>query len=197
MRKVTRQVAFEPTGWTPERARKVGELFDGLAADWATRLGEGRSDALHDALDRGGPYRTDALCVELGSGVGLFTPDLIERGRFDNVVAVDLSLEMLRRAPAGTPRLQADASRLPFADGTVATAVLVNMLLFPVELDRVLDRRDGTLVWANTFGPATPIHLSAEDVLRAMPGAGDAWDGVHAEAGWGTWAVLRRAGRPS
>lgn len=34
MREVTRQIAFEPGGWTPGRADKVAALFDGLAAEW-------------------------------------------------------------------------------------------------------------------------------------------------------------------
>ena len=40
----------------------------------------------------------------------------------------------------------------------------------------------------NTLG--TPIYLPADDVERALPGR---WRGTDSEAGWGTWAVLRRA----
>ena len=186
MRKVTRQVAFEPDGWTPERADKVKELFDGLAAEWHTRGSDDRMTGIDDALDRGGPFPA-GVCLEAGSGVGLLTPRLVER--FDQVVAFDLSFEMIRRAPDIAPRLLADSSKLPFADGTIATLVLVNMFLFPAEVDRVL-RRDGALLWVNSLGPATPIHLTADEVERALPGE---WDGVHAEAGWGTWASFRRA----
>ena len=187
MRNVTRQVAFEPGGWTPERAERVAQLFDGLAPEWHTRGSPERTDALVDALARGGPFGEDRPCLELGSGIGLFTERVVERFGAGNVVAVDLSYEMLRRAPADlAPRLQADAVRLPFRDATFATAVLVNMLLFPHELARVAD----TVLWVNTVGDATPIYLSAEDVEAALPGA---WDGVHADAGWGTWAVLRKA----
>jgi len=35
MRKLTRQVAFDGA-WDAERAKKVGDLFDGMAADWST-----------------------------------------------------------------------------------------------------------------------------------------------------------------
>jgi hypothetical protein len=190
MREVTLQVAFDPAGWTPARAARVAQLFDGLAPEWHTRMTPGRAEALTDALDRGGPFdatTTTRPCLELGSGVGLFTDVVTRRFGRDEVVAVDLSYEMLRRAPAElAPRVQADAASLPFADGTFATAVLVNMLLFPHEIARVAR----TVVWVNTVGDATPIHLSADEVERALPGE---WDGVHAEAGWGTWAVLRRA----
>jgi len=41
----------------------------------------------------------------------------------------------------------------------------------------------------NSLGECTPIHLPAEDVARALPGE---WAGTAAEAGWGTWCVLRR-----
>lgn len=186
MRKVTRQVAFEPGGWTPERAAKVGELFDGLAPDWHNQMTRFRHVPLDDALTRGGPF-APGPALEVGSGTGLFTPSL--RAVWPTVVACDLSMEMLLRAPAeGAGRVRADASRLPFAGTTFVAAVLVNMLLFPAEMDRVLAPH-GTLIWVNTIGDATPIHLSAADVAEALPGQ---WGGVHAEAGWGTWAALRR-----
>ena len=187
MRAVTRQIAFEPGGWTPERRAKVAGLFDSLAPDWHEKDVANRHDALLDALDRGGPFPAGP-CVELGSGIGAFTGDLTER--FDQVVAVDVSAEMLRRAPAAlAPRVLADSAALPFADGTVGTAVLVNMFLFPAELDRVL-APDGAVVWVSAMGDATPIYLDAADVEAALPGE---WAGKAAAAGWGTWAVFRRA----
>jgi len=191
MRKVTQQVAFEPGGWTPERAERVAMLFDGLAPEWHTRGSPERTDALVDALARGGPFDKRRPCLELGSGIGLFTDRIVDRFGRGHVVAVDLSYEMLTRAPADlAPRAQADAARLPFRDATFGTAVLVNMLLFPREMARVAT----TLVWVNTVGDATPIHLSAEEVETALPGA---WEGVQAEAGWGTWAVLRKSAGPN
>ena len=186
MRKVTRQVAFEESGWTPERAVKVRSLFDELAPEWHTRSSEHRFEPVGDALDRGGPIPA-GLALELGSGTGLLTEWL--SARFPALIAVDLSLEMLRLAPATPPRLLADGSRLPLRDGAASVVLLINMLLFPAEVDRVL-APDGALVWVNTSGDRTPIHLSAEELDDALPGA---WHGVAAEAGWGTWAVLRRA----
>lgn len=186
MRTVTHQVAFEPGGWTKERSAKVAELFDGLAPEWHTRRGPESAHPLVDALARGGPFPAGPT-LEAGSGVGAFTAEIA--ARLDDVIACDLSYEMLHRAPAASaPRCQADASVLPFADGTFGLVVLVNMLLFPHEMARVL-RPDGSLVWVNTIGDATPIHLAAEEVHRALPGT---WEGCHAEAGWGTWVVLRR-----
>ena len=187
MRKVTRQVAFEPEGWTEERKAKVETLFDDLAPEWHTRDHPYRAQPLIDAFERGGPVPT-GRCLELGSGTGIATPWLAER--FALVMAAELSPEMLKLAPAGVgSRLRADGSRLPLRDHSVDAAVLVNMFLFPTEMVRVV-HPDGVIVWVNTSGDRTPIHLTADEVDSALPGE---WDGVASEAGWGTWAVLRRA----
>jgi SAM-dependent methyltransferase len=188
MRAVTRQIAFEPGGWTAERRGKVAELFDGLAPGWHSHLHDPqRSAPLEDAYARGDIPR-GGRCLEVGSGDGQNTAYLASH--HDVVLAADLSIEMLVRAPADVgARVRADAGSMPLRAGTVDTAVLVNAFLFPHELDRLL-AADGTLVWVNTAGDLTPIHLTTDDVVRALPGT---WDGVESAAGWGTWAVLHRA----
>ena len=184
MRKVTREVAFEG-GWSPERARKVAELFDGLAPEWHTRMKDERWEPLRDALERG-DVPAQGLCVELGAGTGHASRELARR--YPRLVAVDLSREMLRRRPPGLGwAVRADAAQLPFRDGAADVLVLANMLLFPAEVTRLLAPR-GALVWVNSLGDRTPIHLSAEDVARALPG----FAGVASEAGWGTWCVFRK-----
>jgi ubiquinone/menaquinone biosynthesis C-methylase UbiE len=73
-----------------------------------------------DALDRlvgAGP----GLCLDLGCGTGVAIPELVERGW--RVVGVDLSGDQLRlaRQRAGAPGaslVAADATALPFADGS-------------------------------------------------------------------------------
>ena len=186
MRKVTRQVAFEPDGWTPERAEKVTLLFDTMAPQWQERTTEERRAPLRDALARGN-VKVGGVCIEIGSGTGSSSPDLVRH--FDTVLALDLSREMLRHAPdRPAHRVQADATRIPVADGGADCLVLVNALLFPKGMARAL-RPGGTLVWVNSLGDRTPIHLPAGDVEKAMPGE---WEGVAAEAGWGTWCALRR-----
>jgi SAM-dependent methyltransferase len=189
MRKVTRQVAFESGAWTPERAAKVAQLFDAMAPEWGARTSQERQDVLRDAISRGdlGEPGQRRSCIEIGSGTGSSTKDLA--GCYDRVVALDLSREMLRHAPPEPGlRVQADAARLPLANACADAIVLVNALLFPNEVDRVLAPR-GVLVWVNSLGDRTPIHLSAEDVAKALPGE---WTGVAAEAGWGIWCTLRR-----
>lgn len=186
MREVTRQVAFDPTGWTPQRAARVRELFDGLAPEWHTRATGGRLDPLVDALDRGGPIRPGRW-VELGSGTGLLSGFLAGRCRL--LMAMDLSAEMLRLAPPEPGhRIRADGAQMPLPDGSVDALILANAFLFPAEVRRVL-AEDGVVVWVSSRGDGTPIYLPAEDVVSAL---GPGWEGVASEAGWGTWAVVRR-----
>lgn len=199
MRAVTRAVAFDPDGWTPERQAEVVALFDDLAPDWNTRNVPGRELPLLDALDRGlaaapAPAGTTddghgrGLAIELGGGTGLDSAHLA--ARVDTVVTIDISPEMLARIPDGpTFPVQGDGSRLPLADGSVDALVLVNMFLFPQEAERVLAPH-GVIVWVNSRGPETPIHLTADEVDAALPGR---WDGVGSQAGWGTWSVHWRS----
>jgi hypothetical protein len=46
------------------------------------------------------------------------------------------------------------------------------------------------LIWVNSSGEQTPIHLTTEEVVVALPFA---VSGVESRAGAGTWCVLRRA----
>jgi len=184
MREVTETVAFD-AAWDFSRREKVRELFDGMAAEWSSRATPEREASILDALDRGG-LAGDTV-IELGSGTGLGTGHLIER--FDDVVALDLSMAMLRHQPDLAPKVQADASVLPFRDDAADLLVLVNMLLFPAEVDRVL-RPGGGLLWINTLGHETPIHLSPEAVVDALPGS---WTATAGRAGSGLWAAVQRA----
>jgi hypothetical protein len=191
MRAVTRAVAFEPDGWTPERQAEVVELFDRLAPEWSSRDVAGRELPIVDAFDRGVAALAPAhpaVALELGGGTGLYSALVAER--CTTLVTLDLSWEMIRLVPDG-PALpvQGDGANLPLPGGSVDVLVLVNMFLFPTEVDRVLTP-DGVVVWINSRGPETPIHLTADEVDQALPGH---WDGVASRAGWGTWSVHRRA----
>lgn len=189
MRVMTRRAAgLQAPPWDAGARHEVATLFDGLAPEWHTRTSPERARVVTDALDRGqvGP---GATALELGSGIGAYTATL--GARFGAVVAMDLSLEMLRLAADGPGhRVLADAHRLPLTDASVDAVVLVNMLLFPDEVDRVL-RPCGFVVWVNSSGEATPIHLMPEEVVDALPGP---WTGTWARAGTGLWTVLRRVG---
>jgi SAM-dependent methyltransferase len=186
MRKVTRQVAFDHA-WDAERAAKIAALFDAMAETWSRdHAAPERVAPLADALDRGDV--PSGLVLELGSGTGLGTEVLRDR-RGGPIVALDLARDMLRHAPPEYgARVHGDASALPVAGGSVAVVVHVNALLFPAEVDRVL-APGGAVVWVNTLGEQTPIHMPVADVVEALPGA---WEAVASRAGTGTWGVIRR-----
>ena len=184
MRVMTRRAAGltgEP--WDDEARTLVASLFDALAPTWHTRDSPERQLVVEDALARGEVQGRGAL--EVASGTGAYTARIGRR--FDHVVSLDLSSEMLRLATGD--RVLADAAAVPLADGSVDTAVLVNAFLFPAEIDRVL-AVNGCVVWVNTSGDRTPIYLPTEDVAAALPGE---WSGVESRHGSGTWCVLRRS----
>jgi SAM-dependent methyltransferase len=186
MRIVTRRTAFEPNFWSPAEATRVAGFFDDLASGWDTRLGSGELMPLDDALARGGPF--GPRCLEIGAGTGKGTEILV--GHFADVYALDLSLGMLRHfADIPASLILGDGAHLPLADASVDAIVLVNAFLFPAELDRVL-APGGAIIWVNSLAEDTPIHLPAADVVKALPGA---WTAIASEAGWGSWAVVRRA----
>lgn len=186
MRKLTRAAALGER-WTVDDARRVASIFDGLAPEWTEgRVSPDKAVIVDDAIDRG-EAPTDGQWLELGSGTGAGTRILHRRGI--DQISVDLSPGMLSHAPEGlAPKVRADSSRLPFTDDSFDVVLMINMLLFPDEVDRVL-RAAGSVVWVNTRGDQTPIHLPPDDVVRALPGT---WSGVSSRAGAGLWAVLRR-----
>ncbi len=190
MRIATRRAAgIEGGGWTDELRGEVAAYFDELAVEWHTRTSPERMAVVRDALSRG----LEALrppagsAVEVGSGIGSYSDAIAER--YATVIAIDLSLEMLKQAPGGPAhRVQADGAQLPLGDSSVAAVVLINAFLFPAEVARVLSP-DGILVWVNSSAERTPIHLSPDDLVAQLPGA---WNGVSSRAGEGLWCVLQR-----
>lgn len=191
MRIATRRAAgLDAGGWTQQLRQEVGEFFDTLSGEWHTRTSPLRTAVVMDALERGlGRQASGAgVAVEVGSGIGTYSGLLAQR--FATVLAIDLSLAMLRQAPGGIAyRIQGDGAMLPLRDSSVAAVVLINCFLFPAEVDRILST-DGVLVWVNSSGKQTPIFLDAEELLSALPGE---WTGTSSQAGEGTWCVLRRA----
>jgi len=190
MRIATRRAAgLDADGWTRDLRDHVEDYFDDLADEWHTRSSPERTAVVTDALSRGlGHVRAPVgTAVEVGSGIGAYSSLIAER--FERVIAIDLSLEMLKRAPAGPAhRVQADGASLPVGDSSAAAIVLINAFLFPAEVERAL-APDGTLVWVNSSGEQTPIYLSVDDLVARLPGE---WAGAASRAGEGHWCVLRR-----
>ncbi len=186
---MTRRIAgLEPGSWDRESEVLVTRTFDALAPEWHTRTSPERTAIVDDALSRGlDPLLGESrLGVEVGSGIGTYTP-LLE-SRFDVLLAVELSAQMLARAPEAGCRVRADGGRLPVRDGAADAVVLINAFLFPDEVARVL-RIGGVLLWVNSSGDQTPIYLSTADVGSALPFP---VRGVESRAGAGTWCAVVR-----
>jgi SAM-dependent methyltransferase len=185
----SRLTAADPSRWTTDRARESIRRYAELAACWDAERGSYRPIPLQDALHRGGPLPAGA-CAEVGAGTGLLTPLLLRV--WPRVLSLDLSPDMLARS--GAPwRVRADAARLPLPTGCLAAVVLADAPLFASEVCRVL-RRDGVVVWSNALGDAAPHYVPVDALLAALRRyqGSSSWRAVASEAGWGSWAVLRR-----
>jgi SAM-dependent methyltransferase len=189
MRTMTRRAAgLEGDAWDDEARATVAAYFDELAPEWHTRTSPQRDAVITDALARGLDGVRGDLCVEVGSGIGAYTPQLASR--WGRVLATELAIEMLQRAPRDVGhRLLADGAQLPLPDAAADAVVLINCFLFPDEVARIL-APNGVVLWVNSSGAETPIHLAPDEVVEALPGR---WEGVRSGAGIGIWCALRRA----
>ena len=110
------------------------------------------------------------VVLDLGCATGSATPALAKRFRGATILAVDLSLPMLKRCRtkrgwfSKTHAVQADASSLPFADQSID--VIYSNLLLPwvndpanavLEVSRVL-RKDGLFVFSS-LGPDSLLEI--------------------------------------
>ncbi|HYZ28779.1 MAG TPA: class I SAM-dependent methyltransferase [Thermoleophilaceae bacterium] len=142
----------------------VKRFWDRMAAMWDANESPNRTQSLRAAIDAvGQPQRI----LEIGTGTGSGAAILKARFPDADVTGVDLSPEMVRIAQAKVPGVTfepADASRLPFADGSFDLVAQNNVPVYFDELARVLAPRGRVLI-ASTFGPATPYY-TPHNVLR-------------------------------
>jgi SAM-dependent methyltransferase len=161
-RVATRAVVTRPGLWRLFRA-PLRAQFDRLAPVWHDRRGPEALAPLAAVLDRLETVPRNVL--DLGTGTGKAAYLVAERFPEAQVAGVDLSPRMVeearRRLPeelSGRVRFEvADASSLPFPDGSFDLVVLLNMIPFFNELARVT-APGGTVVVASFAGPATPIY---------------------------------------
>ena len=183
------EILDDPSCWTRDLANFTTQVFDAMAENWVDERGGYRAAPLLDALDRGGAPGI-GQCLEIGSGTGVLTPSLEER--WGDVVSVDLSMEMMLRRPTGG-QVRADASALPFPEGSFDVIVIGDAPLFADEMVRVL-ASSGTLIWSNALGQGAPYYQRTIDLWDALVRAAPypAWSAVESEALWGSWVVFRR-----
>ena len=154
---------YAPWLWGLVRS-PVKRFWDRAAAHWDANEMPNRTQSLQAALDAlGRPQRI----LEIGSGTGSGAAILKARFPDAEVTGVDLSPEMVRIAQAKVPGVTfepADASRLPFADGSFDLVAQNNVPVYFNEVARVL-APGGRVLITSTIGPATPYY-TPHKVLR-------------------------------
>jgi SAM-dependent methyltransferase len=197
-RVATRAVVARPWSWRLLRA-PLRKQFDSLAAAWEGRVGPEGLMPLGAALERLELPPTRVL--DLGTGTGKAARVAAKLFPAAEIVGVDLSGQMIREARRLLPtelekRVRyevADASTLPFESGGFDLVLLMNMIPFFEELARVV-APDGTLVFAFTSGPETPIYVPTRTLQeRLIPHGFERWEEI--QAGPGTAVIARRAKR--
>lgn len=146
--------------------------FDRLAGVWESRRGPEALAPLVAALERVPAARA---ALDLGTGTGKAARLLAQRYPEASVVGVDIASAMIEQARAllpaeleGRVRFEvADASALPYPDGSFDVAVLLNAIPFFPELARVT-APGGSVVFAFYSGPATPIYVPPETLRERL-----------------------------
>jgi ubiquinone/menaquinone biosynthesis C-methylase UbiE len=149
----------------------VRRQFDALAPVWDSMRLEDTFAPYEAALDAIAPPPRRAL--DLGTGTGFGAVTIARRFGDAEIVGVDLSERMLAEAERRLPAelggrvtfRRADASDLPFADGSFDLVAHANMIPFFDELARVV-APGGHALFAFSSGATTPIYVRA-DTLRA------------------------------
>ena len=193
-RLATVTVTHVPALW-PVFRRLMGKQFDSLAPRWEQILQPEHMKPYEAALESVDPPRR-ALDLGTGTGIGAFT--IARRFPEAEVVGADLAKGMIEQARtkvtpdlAGRVRFEvADASRLPYPDGSFDLVALGNMIPFFDELARVV-APGGAVLLAFSSGAGTPIYVPPERI-RSELGSRGFTDFADFAAGNGTALVARK-----
>lgn len=147
---------------------EIAEAYDGPWADFLFEHGRALADSL--------PFAAAARIVELGCGPGRLSGYLTGRLPTAEVVGVDLTPEMLARAPGGVHRICGDGESIPLRT-SCADVLLAPFMLFHLpdlagglhEIRRVL--RPGGLFAAITWSTPNP-HPAYDVWMRVVEASG-------------------------
>ncbi len=199
-RVATDLVVRSPALWRVLRPL-VQRNFDVLAPEWDRLQSPGGLAPYEAALAAIEGEVRRALDLGTGTGTGAFA--IARRFPGAEVVGVDVAAEMVEQAVTKTPSelasrvrfVEADASRLPFAEGSFDLVTHANMIPFFGELARVL-APGGHAVFGFSAGAATPIYVPPERLRRELERRGFSGFRQFA-AGRGTAVLAQRHGVPS
>jgi ubiquinone/menaquinone biosynthesis C-methylase UbiE len=173
----------------------IGLQFDSLAPRWEQIVRAEHLAPFEAALASIDP---PARALDLGTGTGAGAFAVARRFPDAQVLGADLTDGMIAEARRKTPpelagrvRFEvADASRLPYTDGSFDLVSLVNMIPFFDELARVT-APGGAALFSFSGGTETPIYVSPER-LRAELGRRGFTEFAEFAAGTGTALVARK-----
>jgi SAM-dependent methyltransferase len=177
----------------------VRRQFDALAPVWDSMRSEDMLAPYDAALAR--IDKPPARVLDVGTGTGIAAFRVAERFPQADVVGVDLAGAMLEQARRNTPpelrdrvRFErADASALPFGDGSFELVAHANMIPFFDEVARVLTP-GGRALFAFSSGAGTPIYVPVERLRDELARRGFT-DFAEIDAGRGNALLARKGDR--
>jgi ubiquinone/menaquinone biosynthesis C-methylase UbiE len=198
-RLTTNAVVARPRLWRLFRGA-LRRQFDTLAPNWDEIVSPGHLAVYERALDA--LPAAPAQALDLGTGTGDGALAIAARFPATQVVGVDLAAGMLalaREKASGdvADRVRfdhADASRLPYADGSFDLVAHANMIPFFDEVERVL-APGGHVLFAFSGGAQTPIYVPFERLREELSRRGFA-DFAEFQEGQGTALLARRRATP-
>jgi ubiquinone/menaquinone biosynthesis C-methylase UbiE len=176
----------------------VRRQFDALAPVWDSMRMEDTLAPYDAAL--AGIEGAPARILDVGTGTGAGALRLAQRFPEAEIVGVDLSDAMLEQARRNTPAerrervswLRADASALPFGDGSFDLVAHANMIPFFDEVARVV-APGGHALFAFSSGAQTPIYVPAQRLRDELARRGFT-EFAEFDAGRGNALLARKGG---